>query len=139
MLWLPGLEPFQDGALAVRGALVVDDTPERYAVLESFLRRRFSVSMVRFAPRVPEDFGEAELVSLDYHLGEETALDQMRKVPPERLLGRVYLVHSTGGLEATMLEDWLRKRGLVVVRYPYSLMRMEVRGGKRRAAEPRAR
>lgn len=29
MLWPPGLEPFQDGALAVRVALVVDDTPER--------------------------------------------------------------------------------------------------------------
>ncbi len=117
-------------------ALVVDDSPERYPVLEAYLRRRFAVEAVRFSSTVPPDLGDAGLVSLDYHLGLTTALEELQAIPLEGLAGRLYLVHSTAGLEATMLEDWLRKRGLKVIRYPYSLMRMEVRGGLIRGKDP---
>lgn len=115
----------------MRWAWVVDDTPERYGVLAAYLQARFAVEGVRFSPRVPEDFQEARVVSLDYHLGEETALEGLRHLPRERLLGRLYVVHSMAGLEATLLEDWLRRQGLEVIRYPYNLVRMEIRPGHR--------
>jgi hypothetical protein len=115
----------------MRWAWVVDDSPERYEVLELFLRSRWGVEAVRFSPEVPEDFGEAWVVSLDYHLAGSTALEALKRLPPERLAGRLYVVHSTAGLEATLLEDWLRKQGLEVIRYPYTLIRMEVRPKRR--------
>lgn len=103
-------------------ALIVDDSPQRYPVLAAYVRS-LGASEVVVTPEVPEDLSGFDLVCLDYHLGGETALDALRRLAPERLRGPRYLVHSTARVEATMLEDWLRRQGLVVGRLPYSLLR----------------
>lgn len=48
------LAPHLKGSLA----LVVDDTPERYAILEGFLQRRFPLAEVRLPPRCPRTSGK---------------------------------------------------------------------------------
>ncbi|MFD3005310.1 response regulator [Thermus tengchongensis] len=109
--------------------LIVDDSPQRYPALEAYVRS-LGASEVVITLEVPEDLSNFDLVCLDYHLGADTALDALERLPPERLCGPRYLVHSTAGLEATMLEDWLRKQGLQVERLPYPLLPGRHRKGR---------
>ena len=103
--------------------LVVDDTPERVPVIRAWLSKRYGEVELHHAHAVPEDLRGYDLVLLDYHIRGETAWDALKRLPVERLRGPRYLVHSMAGLEATFMEDWLKKQGLPVERVPYSLMR----------------